>query len=105
MRRFDSGGRGALHFEVYNLGQDEFGQMNYEVTYQLRSLTDTGGVQDPRWTIALTYRHVGSTDWEPIYFDLDLSTVPPGLWDARILVTDLRAEQTVEAGETFRVLW
>ncbi|MBS10622.1 MAG: hypothetical protein CME19_03335 [Gemmatimonadetes bacterium] len=79
--------------------------MNYEVTYQLRSLTETGGVQDPRWTIALTYRHVESTDWEPIYFDLDLSTVPPGLWDARILVTDLRAEQTVEAGETFRVLW
>lgn len=105
MRRFDSGGRGALYFEVYNLAQDDFGRTDYEVTYQLRSLTEAGEVADPQWTSALTYKHTGSTDWEPIYFDLDLSTVPPGLWDARILVTDLRAEETVEAGETFRVLW
>lgn len=105
MRRFDSGGKGALYFEIYNLTQDDFGRTRYEVTYQLRSLTETGRVQDPRWSTALSYEHVGSTSWEPIYFDLDLDTVPPGLWDARIVVKDLQADRRVEAGETFRVLW
>jgi GWxTD domain-containing protein len=105
MRRFDSGGKGALYFEIYNLKQDEFGRTNYEVTYQLRSLTEVGEVQDPVWETALTYQHDGSTALEPIHFELDLRTVPPGLWDARIMVKDLRTDATVTTGDSYRVLW
>ena len=105
LKRYDSTSKGSIYFEIYNLAQDEFGETHYEVTYQLRSIPEVGSPGKARWMTALSYDHKGSSPTEPVFFDIDLNTVPPGRWDVRVRVKDLATENTALARETFRVLW
>ena len=54
---------------------------------------------------ALTYSHKGTSPDEPVFFDIDLNTVPSGKWDLRVVVRDLTLDASVLSEETFRVLW
>lgn len=105
IRRFDDDTRGAAYFEVYNLTQNASGQTRYEVTYQLRSLTEKGSPVTGQWMTAVTYAHTGSKPDEYLYLDIDLEPVPPGLWDVRVVICDLQSETSAHAEESFRVMW
>ncbi len=105
LRRYDFGSRGAIYFEIYNLSQDAFGETHYEVTYQLRSVPEVGSPSKARWMTALTYEHKGSTANEPVFFNMDFKTIPPGLWDVRVVIRDLTTDETALSHESFRVLW
>lgn len=90
---------------MYNFSKNEFGQTQYEVTYQRRSLMEKSSPSSEQWVTALTYTHTGSEVDEYIYLDTDLDSVPPGLWDVRVVVRDLQSDTSVHADESFRVLY
>ncbi|MBT5828886.1 MAG: GWxTD domain-containing protein [Candidatus Latescibacteria bacterium] len=105
LRQYQRGSRAVVYFEVYNLQRDDFGGTHYELTFQVRALSDANDLDDAEWTTAVSYEQRGNRDWEPLYLALELKKVMPGPKALRVLVKDLQSEQMALTMTAFRVMW
>jgi hypothetical protein len=97
-----------LYYEVYHLTRDTFGQTRYQVDYVLRG-QDAGSVgarilggigkllgQAPSGDgLKISYEHTGKDEREPVYIELDVSSVTHPQVDLMVTVTDLNSQTEV----------
>ena len=105
LRRCRRDGQAFFYFEVYNLSRDEFGATHYDITYQVRVLTEEALEGEPEWTTAVSHTHRGNRGWEPHYLALDLDGAKPGPRDFRVVIKDLHDQQEAMTSTIFRVMW
>ena len=104
LKQYQQGAQAYFYYEIYNLQKDRFGSTKYQVTYQIRKVSEDEAATAPEWTTAVSYTHKGSQAWEPIYQVLNLEMFP-GPREFRVNVLDLNSRQEVSAATSFRVMW
>ena len=105
LERYDNNGQAVVYFEIYNLSRDDFGSTHYELTFQVRALSDGDNPEQADWATAVTYDQKGSRDWEPLFLALDLARVMPGPKALRVVVKDLHTGEEAASLAQFRVMW
>ncbi len=103
--QYENNSQVAVYFEIYNLIRDTFGSTHYELTFQVRSLSDAEDSEQAQWATAVSYEQRGNRDWEPVYLSLDLGTLMPGSKALRVVVKDMQNGQETIALAQFRVMW
>ena len=112
-------GRGQsvfIYYEVYRLLKDEFGQTRYRVSYTLRQNIRRGFnpfgalaakirqfVRKTEPELVVSYERAGTDSSEPIYFELDMKKVKPGLHQIEVTVADLNSSTSASRNAVFRL--
>ncbi|MDP6037410.1 MAG: hypothetical protein QGG64_02570, partial [Candidatus Latescibacteria bacterium] len=106
-----------LYYEVYHLTRDTFGQTRYQVDYVLRG-QDTGSVGArilgglgkllgqalSENGLKISYEHTGEEEQEPVYIELDVSSITQPQVDLTVTVTDLNSRTEVTKSIRFFVV-
>lgn len=115
-RSFGRGQHPSFYYEIYHLAPDDYGRTRYRIDYEIRrhrkrSRTVAGFVgsgvgalfRSRKPSFSVSYDREGSSEWEPIYFELDTEQVKPGANTLTVRVTDLVTGGTVEKEAMFRL--
>ena len=106
-----------VYYEVYNLRRNAYGETQYRVRYEVRSLDQVsvvarilGGLgrllgmqQDTSERVSIEYEHAGETAGDYGYLELDLSKSDPGEQILRVHVEDVATGASTEASTTFTI--
>lgn len=93
-RMFVEGQQMGVYFEAYNLERNEFGQTSYEVTIQILSEKERGGVSQffrgrgEKAEVALTFSQTGNDNMAPIHLFVDLKNIATGKNLLHIMLRD-----------------
>jgi hypothetical protein len=105
-----------VYYEVYNLTRDEFGQTRYKVNYTIQQDLRSGFgvfgalgagfkslIASGKPQVTVSYDREGRDLSEPIYLELDINKVKPGLNQVTVTVTDLVSRQSVTKQAMFQL--
>lgn len=104
-----------FYYEVYNLQRDEFGRTQVEVCYEVKHISKhentvvgwiAAGLRKlfgGKPQFAFRYDRSGSSEWEPIYFELDTNELETGENRLTVILKDRLAGESVMKEASFRL--